>query len=83
MAESKKFTFEVPPELRLLMDGHPEVNWTAVFRESIRRHAEAADLARRIMEEQSDPRIQAVAARLKAGVGKKYREARGSTSRAR
>lgn len=83
MAESKKFTFDVPPELRLLMDAHPEVNWTAVFRESIRRHAEAADLARRIVEEESDPRVQAVAAKLKAGVGKKYRDARRPTSRAR
>lgn len=83
MAGSKKFTFDVPPELRSLMDGHPEVNWTAVFRESIRRHAEAADLARRILEEQNDPRVQAVAARLKAGVAKKYRDARGSTSRTR
>jgi hypothetical protein len=76
MADAKKFTFEVPAELRQIMDGHPEVNWTAVFREAIRRHAEAADLARRIVEEQSDPRVQAIAASVKRGVGKKFRQAR-------
>jgi len=83
MSEAKKFTFEVPAELRSLMDGHPEVNWTAVFRDAIRRHAKAADLAQRIVEEESDPRIQAVARLAKGRVGEKYRHARASSSKAR
>jgi len=79
MSEAKKFTFEVPGDLRALMDAHPEVNWTAVFREAIRRQARAADLAREILEEQSDPRIQAVASLAKARVGERFRKARGPT----
>jgi len=73
MAEASKFTFEVPPDLRRLMDAHPEVNWTAVFREAIRRQAQAAEVAEQILEEQSDPRVQAVAATLKGRIGERYR----------
>lgn len=73
MAEATKFTFEVPPDLRRVMDRHPEVNWTAVFREAIRRHAEAVEIAQRIVEEQSDPRVQAVAALVKKRVGERRR----------
>jgi hypothetical protein len=75
MAGATKFTFEVPPDLRTLMDKHPEVNWTAVFRDAIRRQAAAADIARRILDEQSDPRVQAVADALKGRVGENFRKA--------
>lgn len=83
MAEVTKFTFEVPPDLRALMDAHRDVNWTGVFREAIRRHAEAAEIARRIVEEQSDPRVQAVAAQLKRRVGDRYRGARRTAAKQR
>ena len=70
-------TFELTPDLRSLMDDHPEVNWTAVFREAIRRQARAADVARQILEEESDPRVQAVADLLKRRTGERFRKARG------
>jgi hypothetical protein len=79
MSEAKKFTFEVPGELRQIMDAHPEVNWTAVFRDAIRRHAEAADIARRIVEEQGDPRVQAVAGLAKRRTAERFRAARSKT----
>lgn len=69
-----KVTFEVPAELKQLMDRHPEINWSAVFRQSIDRQARAADLARQILEEESDPRVRAIAGALKAGVSRRYRE---------
>lgn len=71
-----KVTFEVPPDLKRLMDQHPEINWSSVFRQSIDRQARAAEIARQILEEQSDPRVQAVAAALKTGVSRRFREAR-------
>lgn len=76
-----KFTFEVPPDLRTVMDKHPEVNWTAVFREAIRRQAAAAEIASRILDEQADPRVQAVAETLKGRVGEKFRKARARKAR--
>ena len=81
MPTTKKFTFDVPPDLRAVLDDHPEVNWTAVFRDAIRRQAVAADLARRIVEEQSDPRIAAVTASVKSRVGKRFRDAPASKGR--
>lgn len=81
MQQTKKFTFDVPPDLRTILDTHPEVNWTAVFRDAIRRQAVAADIARRILEEQSDPRIAAVASSVKSRVGQRFRDA--STSKGR
>lgn len=72
-AESTKFTFELPKDLKAQMDAHPEVNWSAVFREAIRRQAEAAEITRQILREQSDPRVRAVASELKKGVGERYR----------
>lgn len=81
MAEAKKFTFEVPGDLRALMDAHPEVNWTGVLRDAIRRHAKAAEIARQILEEEADPRVRAVAQTLKARVGERFRAARGTPKR--
>lgn len=83
MAEAKKFTFEVPGELRTLMDAHPEINWTAVFREAIRRQAKAADIARQILDEEEDPRVRSIAQTVKGRVGAKFREARATTRRSR
>ncbi|MHB8584743.1 MAG: hypothetical protein ACYDDF_02750 [Thermoplasmatota archaeon] len=74
---ASKFTFEVPVDLRHLMDSHPEINWTAVFRDAIRRQAEAAEIARRIIEETSDPRVQAVAGLATRRAGDRFRAARG------
>lgn len=83
MAEVSKFTFEVPPDLKRLMEQHPEVNWTAVFRDAIRRQAQAAEIAQRILDEQSDPRVQAVAALVKSRVGDRVRAARSEKPRRR
>lgn len=69
-----KVTFEVPPDLKRLMGKHPEINWSSVFRQSIERQARASEIAREILEEESDPRVQAVAAMLKQGVGRRFRE---------
>lgn len=73
---ASQFTFELPDDLRDLMDEHPEVNWSAVFRQAARRHVEALDLANEILDEQADPRVQAVAEALEEGVGRRFRGAR-------
>lgn len=70
-----RFTFDVTPELRAMMDAHPEVNWSAVLREAIRRKAEAAELERRIAEELDDPAVQELAAKIKKGAAAKFRKA--------
>jgi hypothetical protein len=72
-----KVTFELAPKHRKLMDAHPEVNWSAVFRKAIERHAEAAEIARQVQEEMEDPRIQAIAAALKKGAGARWRREAG------
>jgi hypothetical protein len=69
-----KVTFEVSAAQRRLMDAHPEVNWSAVLRQAVERHAASAELARRIEEEMGDTRIQAVARSLKAGAGARWRD---------
>lgn len=69
-----KVTFEVPDELKKLMDEHPELNWSEVLRQAVRREAHAAEIAREILKEESDPRVRAVARALKRGVGRRYRE---------
>lgn len=75
MARPSKVTFEVPPDLRALMDEHSEVNWSEVLRAAIRRHARVMAIARQIEEEQNDPRVQDVAAMLKRGMGERFRKA--------
>jgi hypothetical protein len=72
---SAKVTFEVPEELRKLMDKHPEVNWSAVFREALVRHARTLDIAKRILEEEEDERIAGMTERLKRGAGTRFRKA--------
>jgi hypothetical protein len=72
---SSKVTFEVPDELRRLMDKHPEVNWSAVFREALVRHARALDLAKQILDDEDDPRVVRMTERLKRGAGARFRKA--------
>ncbi len=72
---SAKVTFEVPEDLRKLMDKHPEVNWSAVFREALVRHARTLDIAKRILEEEEDERIAEMTERLKRGAGARFRKA--------
>ena len=72
---SAKVTFEVPGELRELMAKHPEVNWSAVFREALIRHARTLDIAKQILEEEEDLRIAKMTDRLKRGAGARYRKA--------
>lgn len=72
---ASKFTFELGEDLRSVIDAHPEVNWSAVLRQAVRRHAEAAEMVQQILDEEHDPRVQAVAAHLKSRVGERYREA--------
>lgn len=71
-----KVTFEITPKHRKLMDEHPDVNWSAVFRRAIEKQAQSAWLAERIREEMEDPRVQAVAAQLRVGAAKRWRDAR-------
>src|SRR3989304_4309293 len=66
MATSSKVTFEVPPELRKIMDDHPEVNWSAVFRDALMRHASLLEIAKRIAEGGEDRRSR----RLAGGSGR-------------
>ena len=68
-----RVTFEADEELKRIMKDHPEVNWSEVFRRTIRRQARAMELADQILEEEMDPRVQAVAASLKSRTGKRYR----------
>jgi ketopantoate reductase len=75
MPKGAKVTFEVPSDLRALMDAHPEVNWSAVFREAIRRQAEVMEVARHIQDEMRDPRVRAFAAALREGTAKRYQDA--------
>jgi len=75
LVASSKVTFEVSDDLRRLMDEHPEVNWSAVFREALVRHAKALDLAKEILEEEEDPRIAKMTERLKRGAGARFRKA--------
>lgn len=70
-----KVTFELSRELKKQMDEHPEVNWSAVFRQSAQRHIQRAEIARRIEEEANDPRVRAVAELLKDRVGKRWERA--------
>lgn len=73
-----KFTFELPDELKATMDEHPEVNWSAVFRNAARRQAEAIELVEEILDEQADPRVQAVAKGLEEGMAKRFRDSLAS-----
>lgn len=70
-----------------MMDRHPEINWSAVFRQAVREKVEAMELAEQLREEQ-DERVRAVATLLKARVGERWRQAvdesrRAKTSRGR
>lgn len=76
-----KVTFEVPPELKRLMDAYPEINWSAVFRQSVDRQVRALEIAREILDEASDPRVQAVALALKKGVSRRFRGGRRARHR--
>lgn len=81
LVASAKVTFEVPGELRALMDRHPEVNWSAVFREALAKHARALDIAKRILEEEEDQRVAEVTERLKRGAGARFRKAANARRR--
>lgn len=75
LVASAKVTFEVPGDLRDLMDRHPEVNWSAVFREALARHGRVLDLAKRILKEEEDERITEMTNRLKRGAAARFRKA--------
>ena len=81
MASASKVTFEVPADLRALMDKHPEVNWSAVFRQALVRHARALEIAREIAAEEDDRRVSAVGQRLKAGTAERFRGAKHARRR--
>src|SRR3990170_370154 len=81
MATSSKVTFEVPPELRRIMDDHPEVNWSAVFRDALMRHANLLEIAKRIADEEEDRRIRRLADGLRRGTGARYRKERDASRR--
>jgi hypothetical protein len=72
---STKVTFEVPREFRELMSRYPEVNWSAVFREAIVRHARAIEAARGILAEDDDRRIRELGRQLKKGAAERFRRA--------
>lgn len=72
---STKVTFEVPDDLRRLMDRYPEVNWSAVFREALVRHARVIEAARGILAEDEDRRISELSRELKKGAAERFRRA--------
>lgn len=78
---STKVTFEVPEELRKLMDRYPEVNWSAVFRDALARHARLIDAARGLLAEEEDRRISELSRELKKGVAERDRRAQHARRR--
>ncbi|MBI4415763.1 MAG: hypothetical protein HY557_02115 [Euryarchaeota archaeon] len=78
---STKVTFEVSAELKELMRQHPDVNWSAVFRDAVVRHARALELARQVLQEEEDLRVRELAQRLKRGAGERFRRARHARRR--
>lgn len=76
-----KVTFEATPKLKKLMEEHPEVNWSSVFRQAIERQARASEIARQILEEESDPRIQRIAELVTRGAARRFEEARRRANR--
>lgn len=75
-----KASFQLDEEEQKLMQLHEEVNWSAVFRRAIREESELRDAARQLREERS-PRARAVADRLKAGTGARWRKAVGKQAK--
>lgn len=59
-----------------MMERHPEINWSAVFRQAVREKVEAVELAEQLREE-NDARARAVGERLKKGMGTRWRRALG------
>jgi hypothetical protein len=57
-----KFTFEITPKQRKLMDRHPDVNWSQVFRSTIEQESRRQELARRIEMELTDKDVEEMAA---------------------
>ena len=78
---STKVTFEVPTELRKLMDRYPEVNWSAVFREAVVRHARVIEAAQGILAEDEDRRISELSRELKRGTAERDRRAQHARRR--
>jgi DNA-binding MarR family transcriptional regulator len=56
-----KVTFEITPKQRKLMDKHPDVNWSEVFRRTVEQEARRQELARRIERELTDKDVEEVA----------------------
>lgn len=67
-----KVTFEVPPELKKLMDRYSEVNWSAVLRRSVHEYAAVIDHARRLEAELNDPLVRELADRVTRGAAARY-----------
>jgi len=78
---STKVTFEVPDDLRRLMDRYPEVNWSAVFRDALARHARLIEAARGILAEEEDRRISELSRELKRGTAERDRRAQHARRR--
>lgn len=66
----------VEDEEAAMMERHPEINWSAVFRQAVREKVEAIELAEQLREE-NDARARAVARRLRSGMGERWRQALG------
>lgn len=64
-----------------MMERHPEINWSAVFRQAVREKVEAIELAEQLREE-NDARARAVAQRLRSGMGERWRQALGEGRKA-
>jgi hypothetical protein len=75
-----KASFQLDEEEQRLMSDHPEVNWSAVFRRTIREQVETLELARQLREERL-PQARAVGSELKAGTGRRWREALGNSGK--
>lgn len=67
-------TVRVPDELKKMMEGHPEVNWSEVARQSFKEHARKLELVERIepRREVSEEEIEELSRKVKRGIAEHY-----------
>jgi len=69
-------TFAVPEELHKIMSNHPEIKWSEIARKAIWEYARKLELMERLTSESrlSEKEVLELDKKIKAGVGKRYRE---------
>lgn len=76
-----KVTFEITPKQRKLMDKHPDVNWSEVFRRTVEQEARRQELARRIERELTDKDVEEVATLVNNELRRRWLEEFGPSRR--